>query len=176
MSDEPHTQQRRIGVGMVIAAWVGAILLAGFFFGKMLERQHNPNQQLASYTPGETPEVVLQRNKFGHYVASGTINDQPVVFILDTGASDVSIPAGVAQRLGLQRGPTTTYHTANGPITAYRTELGEVRLGGIVLRDIAASINPAVRDNEVLLGMSFLKHLEFTQRGDTLTLRQYSPD
>ena len=157
---------------MVIAAWVGVLLLAGFFFSNMLERQHNPNQQLASVNTGEVPEVVLQRNKFGHYVASGTINHRPVVFMLDTGASDVSIPATVAQRLGLERGPTTTYYTANGPITAYRTTLAEVRLGGIVLRDVAASINPAVQDDEVLLGMSFLKHLEFTQRGDTLTLRQ----
>jgi aspartyl protease family protein len=170
MSHEPH-QQRRLGVGMVIAAWIGVLLLASLYFNKVLERQHNPNQQLAARTADHSP-VVLKRNRFGHYVASGTINNQAVVFMLDTGASDVSIPAAMADRLGLRRGPATTYDTANGPIVAYRTTLDQVRLGGILLRDIPASINPAVRDDQVLLGMSFLKHLEFTQRGDTLTLRQ----
>jgi aspartyl protease family protein len=171
MSREPHQQQRRLGVGMVIAAWIGVLLLASLFFNKVLEQQHNPNQQLAASTADPGP-VVLKRNKFGHYVASGTIDNQPVVFMLDTGASDVSIPAPLAERLGLRRGMASTYDTANGPVVAYRTTLGEVRLGGIVLRDIPASINPGMRDDQVLLGMSFLKHLEFTQRGDTLTLRQ----
>jgi aspartyl protease family protein len=41
------------------------------------------------------------------------------------------------------------------------------------LQQVRASINPNMQGNEVLLGMSFLKHLEFTQRGDSLTLRQY---
>ena len=157
---------------MVIAAWIGVLLLASLFFNKLLDRQHNPNQQFAARGTDNGP-VVLKRNKYGHYVASGTINGQPVVFMLDTGASDVSIPAPLANHLGLQRGPATTYDTANGRIEAYRTELDEVRLGGIVLRQVAASINPGMADDEVLLGMSFLKHLEFTQRGDTLTLRPY---
>jgi len=42
------------------------------------------------------------------------------------------------------------------------------------LGPMTASINPAMGQQEVLLGMSFLKHLEFTQRGNTLTLRQYA--
>lgn len=155
---------------MVIAAWIGVLLLASVFFGKLLERQHNPNQQLAMQ--GADGPVQLKRNKFGHYVATGTINGQPVVFMLDTGASDVSVPAPLARRLELRRGMASTYNTANGPVVAYQTILDEVRLGGIVLRDIPASINPGMQDDEVLLGMSFLKHLEFTQRGDTLTLRQ----
>ncbi|MBD3670485.1 MAG: TIGR02281 family clan AA aspartic protease [Gammaproteobacteria bacterium] len=172
MSEE-HRQQKRIGVGMAIAAWVVVLLIAAYFFQDLLDRQMNPNQDLSTVETGTHSEVVLQRNKFGHYVASGTINNQPVVFFLDTGASDVSIPAGVAERLGLKRGAPTTYNTANGPITAYRTTLDRVRLGGIELRDVRASINPAIDAEEVLLGMSYLKHLEFTQRGDTLTLRQY---
>jgi len=170
MPEEQHQQQKRIGVGMVIAAWIGVLLLASLYFGKVLDRQHNPNQQLLTH--GDNAPVVLKRNKFGHYVASGSVNGQPVVFMLDTGASDVSIPAHLASRLELRRGPATTYDTANGRIEAYRTTLAEVRLGDIVLRNVAASINPGMQDDELLLGMSFLKHLEFTQRGDTLTLRQ----
>lgn len=169
---EHEQQQKKMGVGMVIAAWVVALLLASTFFDDLLEKQHNPNVNLNQSSTTAAREVVLQRNKYGHYVASGEINRQEVVFMLDTGASDVSIPANVARRLKLQRGAEVIYQTANGPITAWRTVLDEVRLGGIRLRNVRASINPAVNEEEILLGMSFLKHLDFHQRGNTLTLQQ----
>jgi len=117
-------------------------------------------------------ELTLQRNRFGHYVASGNINDTPVVFLLDTGASDVSVPENLARQIGLKRGRPMMYQTANGTITVFATRLDKVDLGGIVLRQVRASINPNMQGNEVLLGMSFLKHLEFSQRGNTLVLRQ----
>lgn len=175
MSKQQHQQQKRLGVGMVIAAWIGVLLLASLYFNKVLDHQHNPNQNLSAQTGGHSP-VVLKRNKAGHYVADGLINGQPVVFMLDTGASDVSIPAQLARELNLHRGMTVWYDTANGRVKAYRTDLDEVRLGGIVMQHVAASINPGMQGNEVLLGMSFLKHLDFSQQGDTLTLRQASRD
>ena len=94
--------------------------------------------------------------------------------MLDTGATDISIPAGLAQELGLQRGATIYFQTANGPAAGYSTVLDSVAIGHIRLRDVRASINPNVQDLDILLGMTFLKHLEFTQRGNSLTLRQYS--
>ena len=48
--------------------------------------------------------------------------------------------------------------------------------GDISLQNVRATINPGYKSNQILLGMSFLKHLEFSQRGDTLTLRQYPDD
>jgi len=47
-----------------------------------------------------------------------------------------------------------------------------VELGGIVIKNIRASINPHTPDDQVLLGMGFLKHLELVQKGDFLTIRQ----
>jgi len=109
----------------------------------------------------------------GHYLANGEINGRPVTFLLDTGATDISIPALLAKDLGLERGAARRYQTANGTITTYGTRLETVRLGGIVRRQVRAHINPGMRQGEVLLGMSFLKHLEMVQRGNQLTLRQY---
>ena len=169
---EHEQQEKKIGIGMVIAAWILALLLASSFFDDLLDKQHNPNPDLNRSSIESDSQVVLKRNKYGHYVASGEINRQAVVFMLDTGASDVSIPANVAHRLNLQRGAEVVYQTANGPITAWRTVLDEVRLGSIRMRDVPASINPAVKEEEILLGMSFLKHLDFHQRGNTLTLQQ----
>ena len=168
----PEEQQRRIGKFMVGAMWLVLLGLLTVFFNDFLEKQHNPNQQIASVQRDGQQELVLQRNKYGHYVASGMINQQPVVFMLDTGASDISIPLKVAKRLGLQPGRTVTYQTANGPALNYATQLDSVSLGNITLYNLPASINPNVNQDDVLLGMSFLKHLEFSQKGNTLTLRQ----
>ncbi len=166
-------EQKRMGKYMIIGMWVLLVVLLTLMFSNILERQYNPNQNLASQQGASGAEVSLKRNKYGHYVASGLINGQPVVFMLDTGATDVAVPAQVADRLGLERGRKRIYQTAKGPAIAYATVLEQVSLGDIQVHNVRASINPHMNNEEVLLGMSFLKQLEFTQRGDTLTLRQY---
>lgn len=159
---------------MMIIGWIIGLGLLTLLFSNVLDEQVNPNRQVASQMSSDgVREVVLQRNRFGHYVANGKINGKTVEFLLDTGASDVSIPQSVASGLGLKRGQPIVYNTANGNITAYMTRINDLRLGDIVLHDIPASINPNKGDETILLGMSFLKHLEFTQRGDTLIIRQY---
>ena len=156
---------------MIYMAWILLIGLVTLFFGKILDWQQNPNQGL-EYSATGPREVVLTRNRGGHYVAPGVINGEPVRFLLDTGATQVSIPQEVANRIGLLRGRPSLVSTANGTITVYDTRLNDVGLGNIVLHDIGAHINPHMLGDTVLLGMSFMKHLELVQRGDTLTLRQ----
>lgn len=169
--DHNASSSQGIGRGMVIAAWIVLLVLLTLFFNKQLDRQTNPNQQLATHLTDAIPEVQLQRNRFGHYVATGTINGQAVEFMLDTGATDVSIPATIAERLGLRRGQATSYRTANGTITAWQTVAEEIQLGPLRLGPVRASINPHDNSNAVLLGMSFLKQLDFSQQGNTLTLK-----
>lgn len=159
---------------MMIAGWIIGIALLSLLFNNVLEKQINPNQRVAArMNDSGVREVMLQRNRYGHYVANGKINGHTVEFLLDTGASDVSVPQSMAKRLGLKPGQPITYNTANGNITAYLTTIGDLRLGNIALQNIPASINPNKGDQTILLGMSFLKHLEFTQSGDTLIIRQY---
>ncbi len=64
--------------------------------------------------------------------------------------------------------------TANGLVTVYETRVEQLTIGGIELSNIKASINPAMSPPGVLLGMSALEQIEFNQKGDSLTLRQYS--
>lgn len=173
MSDQrTNNDPRQIGKGMIILAWVLGLGLLTYFFSSFLDRQHNPNQQLVSrISEGGIPEVSLRRNRAGHYVASGQINGQPVRFLLDTGASDVVIPGRIAEQLRLRKGAPLSYQTANGMVTGYRTTLDSVVLGPLELFRVPASINPYFQSNDILLGMSVLKRLEFTQRGDTLTIK-----
>lgn len=162
-----------MGLTMQALAWLAFLALGVFFFGDLLDKQHNPNQSLQTrYSEEGAREVVLQRNRSGHYVSSGQINGQPVTFILDTGATGVAIPTSVAGRLGLKGGQAFRTVTANGVTTSYAVILDQVSVGGIALQDVRAAISPGLQTDEVLLGMSFLKHIEFTQRGETLILRQ----
>ena len=117
-------------------------------------------------------EVVLERNRQGHYVANGEINGIPVTFLLDTGATDVAIPAEIALDANLVSGLAQQASTANGVVTVYSTRINELTLGNIVLYNIEASITPSMLGGIILLGMSALQQIEFTQRGATLTLRQ----
>jgi aspartyl protease family protein len=174
MADSGRKGTTRLGKGMTFAAWVLALVLFTLFFEERLDEQRNPNQSVYTrVNESGVREVVLKRNHFGHYVTVGTVNDRAVEFLLDTGASDVAIPLELADQLGLKRGAAVQYQTANGVVTAYRTLLDSVSIGPLVIRNVPASINPGLKDMEILLGMSVLKRIEFTQRGDTLILRPY---
>ena len=166
-------ETKRLGAGMIVTAWLVIIGLFTWYFFLELDQQRNPNQNIQIMGGGEAAEVILQRNRFGHYVVTGEINGQEVEFMLDTGASDVAIGDLLAQELGLKKGLPRIYQTANGAVQGYRTKLDTVRIGAILVRDVRGSINPGLDGRQILLGMSFLKHLEFTQRGDTLILRPY---
>lgn len=159
---------------MFALMWVGILAVMWLLFSNVLDKQNNPNQSASTQVlSGNIRELVLIRNRMGHYVANGSINSQPVTFMLDTGATDVSIPETIANKLGLQKGPSAMYQTANGRAKVYLTRLDSIALGDIQLSNVRATINPGYKSDEILLGMSFLKYLEFSQRGNTLTLRQY---
>lgn len=156
----------------MVLAWCAALFLATRFFGQWEERQQNPNVVVTSEQGEGFIEVKLVGNAQGHFVASGQINGQPVNFMLDTGATDVAIPAEMAERLKLEQGFGVTLSTANGRTEGYRTRVDRLQLGDIVLRDVRAIVVPGLDGNQVLLGMSALNKLEFTQRGGTMLLRQ----
>jgi len=164
---------RSIGKGMLIVSFSLGLMALTIFFNGVLQSQSNPNSEPEfSETDNGIKEVVLQRNRQGHYVANGTINGVPVTFLLDTGATDVAIPAAIARKAGLNQGYISQAATANGIIQVYSTILDELQLGNIRLHDIKASITPSMEGETILLGMSALKQIEFMQRGSNLTLRQ----
>ncbi|WXL25224.1 TIGR02281 family clan AA aspartic protease [Ectopseudomonas mendocina] len=163
---------KRAGRVMLVLAWGAALLLATRFFADWEEQRRNPNANPESVTRGGYVEVVLASGRQGHYMAGGKINGEPVTFLLDTGATQVAVPVDLAQRLGLEPGAQIVINTANGRANAHRTRLKQLQLGDIVLKDVPALIAPGMQGDDVLLGMSALKQLEFTQRDGNLLLRQ----
>lgn len=158
---------------MWIATWIAGLLLLTLFFAEQESDWLNPNKAPKHYTTqAGAQEVVLKRNRQGHYIFTGTINGNDAEFLLDTGATDVVISGNLANHYGLKRGLRGTASTANGNVTIYATRIEQLKIGNIILTQVPASINPSM-DDLILLGMSALQQVELTQRGDTLTLRYY---
>ena len=162
----------RIGRAMLFGAWIVALALLVLIFQRWMDAQENPNRDLAiSLDAGGRPQVVLARNRAGHYVAPGRINGESVIFMIDTGATDVALPLDLARRLGLRLGAGRMARTANGDVQTWSAVLEEVDLGGLMAHRVRASILPNMPGNQVLLGMSYLKRFELLQRDGMLILR-----
>ncbi len=154
---------------MYVLAIIVFIGLMTLLFSQQIEHHHNPNQDvIAGRTDDGRTLIRLQRNRQGHYIATGAIDGVRAECMIDTGATDVAVSAAIAKAAGLHVGAEVQTSTANGIATAYTTTIGELRLGGIVEHDVAALIVPTLEEGQILLGMSFLERLDFSQEGDEL--------
>lgn len=122
---------------------------------------------------GKSPSVILQADGHGQFYATGAINGAQVRYIVDTGATLVSIGRSDALKAGIDytKGEPVTMQTANGTARAWRVVLTTVRVGDVTLRNVDAVVN-AGELPFVLLGMSFLNRMEMRRDGPTLQLRQ----
>jgi aspartyl protease family protein len=162
----------KISKMMVSLAWIGFLAMLVIGFDRYLGHQENPNERPdVIYASDGAAEVILKQNRQGHYIADGKLNGHWATFVLDTGATNISIPAEVADEMGITEGRPERTRTANGDIVVYRVILESVSLGAIELKNVTAHINPHMNGKAVLLGMSFLKHVEMAQKDKQMTLR-----
>jgi aspartyl protease family protein len=168
----PDDMPSRFGRVMLFAAWIVGLALLGLFFHQYLEGEHNPNLNLEiSASADGRAEVVLKRNRLGHYVAPGTINGEPVTFLVDTGASAVALPLQLARELGLPLRSGGRSKTANGIVNTWTTHIDSLAIGALHARNVHAVVMPNMPGHEVLLGMTFLRRVELFQHDGRLTLR-----
>src|SRR5690606_33986692 len=104
---------KRLGRVMLLLAWAAGMLLATRFFALWEESRHNPYPAPIVLRGGSHIEVQLQGGGQGHFRPSERTNGQPVVFLLDTGATDVAVPEALVDYLGLERGAPIELLTAN---------------------------------------------------------------
>ena len=171
MSDQNSVDN--FGKAFWYIAWILALLFLTLLFQSILDSKANPNTNPESSENASFSEVILKRNDYNAYLSSGRVNGEPAIFIVDTGATQVAVPEHLAKQYGMKKGRSITVSTANGLAQAFTSEIAELSIGKITLYNVRANISPGFKEDGILLGMSALKQLEFTQRGDTLTLRKY---
>lgn len=120
-----------------------------------------------SATDGQV--LVLKQSRDGHYYANGRINGYEVRFMVDTGATSVALSEKLAREIGLRFGAKSEGMTANGVTTQWLTSIDHLEIAGVGMRGVPAAILPNM-DDDVLLGMSFLRHFEWQQRDGRLQL------
>ncbi|HAT9304438.1 TPA: TIGR02281 family clan AA aspartic protease, partial [Legionella pneumophila subsp. pneumophila] len=108
----------------------------------------------------------------GHYWIKGKINEYPVEFLVDTGATLVAIPQGLAKDLKITGRYPVTIETANGKVTGFLTRLQHLSFGEFHLQNVKAVIIPENDDNTVLLGMNVLSQFHMIQQGKQLILKR----
>jgi aspartyl protease family protein len=117
--------------------------------------------------PGRS--VVIARNGRGHFDVDGRVNGRRVGFLIDTGASVVTLTARDAARLGIHPSHNAfvaEVKTANGIVRAAPARLDMVEVGSLELRDVAALVLPEGALSDNLLGLSFLSRLRRFEYSD----------
>jgi aspartyl protease family protein len=111
----------------------------------------------------------------GLYRSAGSINGKSVTFVVDTGASWVSLNAGEANRLGIDyrvSGERRPVETAMGKTNAYVVMLERVAVGGVELENVEAAVLEGSSPSQALLGMSFLNRVNLKSSGQALVLER----
>jgi len=117
--------------------------------------------------------IVLPVGSGGHFVTQGAINGRAVTFMVDTGATSVSMSAADAVRIGLpyEKGQPVRMNTANGVTPGYRVRLDSVRVGDVEVHNVEAIVSQQPMPF-ILLGNSFISRFSMRRDADQMVLEK----
>jgi len=156
------------GVKLRSADAVGAmVVIDGEQYQLSLTRAHS-----GGYQERKMVSKQIDINQYGQYLTPGSINGRSVIFLVDTGATSVALNSEMARALGIdfaagQEGRTAT---ASGVVRSFHLTLDSVKVGGIEVRNVRASVIEGVYPTKVLLGMTYLSQVEMKENAGLLTL------
>lgn len=165
------------GFGMA-AAWVAIfaviILLSTYRddLGGMFSRMRGTVDPASGFSEGN--EFHIRARDDGHFWVRAEIDDEPVLFLVDTGASGIVLTEDAARRVGIDPSRLTftgLASTANGEVRVASTRVAKLEVGDIVRTDVVVNVTEGDLDAN-LLGMSFLRTLgSWRVEGETLIMR-----
>lgn len=122
---------------------------------------------------GGGSRIVLAAGSGGHFSSGGSINGRAAEFVVDTGATFVSMSQADADRLGIKyrEGQRGMANTANGTVPVHRVMLTSVRIGDVLVYNVEALVVPGQMPY-VLLGNSFLTRFQMKRENDVMTLEK----
>jgi aspartyl protease family protein len=157
------------GVEVVSADSKGAVLRVDG-----VERSYGLSRELSSgFAEPDRRQLSIAQGQGGHYWIAGSINGQPVQFLVDTGATSVAINEIQARRLGIDYrvdGRQIVVGTASGTAKAWRVNLSSVKVGAIDVIGVEAVVVEGGSPTDALLGMSFLSRVSWREDQGVLKL------
>ena len=125
--------------------------------------------------PDDETTVTIVPDRGGMYNVNGSINGYQVSFVVDTGATFISMNRNYARRMGIDYkldGDKGVSQTASGLAKIYMVNLKKVRVGNIELNDVAGSVHDSDFPAVILLGNSFLNRVNMSREGRVLLLHK----
>ena len=163
-----------------IGSWTLIALLTLTGYSYQLEIQQFSNRLAANLVPGfgqgnGDGSVTFYLGNNGHFTITALVNDaERIDFLLDTGASNVSLTPQAAKSIGIDVGSLKynyPLNTANGISWGARIKIDKMEIGPIIVYNIEGTVSKDGALDTPLLGMSFLNRLrEFQIQGNKLTL------
>ena len=162
--------RRRLGPMLRAALAWGLIFLGGIaaygMWGDVSRSLSPPQMEVKG------KEIELTRAADGHFYLALEINGQPIRFMVDTGASNITLSLTDAEKLGLELGDLdflSQAQTANGVVRTARVKLAQVRLGEAISENVTAYVNEGAMETS-LLGMSYLRDYSIRIEGSRMIL------
>ena len=158
-----------------------AFLFAGVVAVRFIDKNAQQKPAARAMTAAAAPvsnnsrSLEIRAGQGGHFATDARIDGRRIEFVVDTGASQITIRESDAARLGFhpsRRDYSVRIHTANGEGRAAMVDLNMVEVGNIVVRDIRALVVPDEALSVNLLGMSFLSRVRWTHERGRLVLEQ----
>jgi clan AA aspartic protease (TIGR02281 family) len=135
----------------------------------------NGEESLSSWTsPKDTARpkrsLTLEQGNGGHYFLDSEINGNAVTFVIDTGASVVSLPNSVAAAANLNCKNQVTMQTANGTTAGCTVVIDKLKIGSFLIRDVEAVVVPNL--GQPLLGMNVLQQFTLNQENNRMRISE----
>lgn len=124
------------------------------------------------YETADTQVVTIARDAMLQYQTTAAINGRSVQVLVDTGANVVALNSNHARTLGVDysAGSPAQVETASGTTNAWIVTLRSIDVGGITVENVQASVVEGEFPAIVLLGMTYLRHVQMQEIDGVLSL------
>ena len=114
----------------------------------------------------------IPRDRDGHFRVAGSVNGVPVQFMVDTGASLISITDAVAERANLGEGVPISFQTANGVRQGMMSRAERIEVGPLAVNDLRVGTGYTGKSaRDALLGQNFLRYFDVSISGNSMVLK-----
>ena len=162
---KPITRGLKWGPFWIVVFWIAIMGVLYVAMNHYLKRK-----PLLVYAAGD---LVIPRARDGHFYATGAVNGRPVSFMVDTGASLVTVSERFASEAGLAGGVATVFKTANGDMPGRIVPDVSVAIGPLSVSGVRVAVGyVGHEDGDALLGQSFLAKFEIVVKNNQMTLRK----